>query len=109
MRIRLTQMVRIAMELDSIAEDLEKEDPRSALAVDFISDWVERKAYTPTEWLPGRSPRPYHGFRRTTNFTETLHYGMVCPQCNYCIREASCGIFCPKCGNQMVATAPRRS
>jgi len=94
---RTATMVKI---LDDVADKIESQDPKIALAIDQISDRIEKKAYfNPTTWLPGRSSIEMPVFKYPQRTEERL---AVC-NCSYCNAplKAPRGsiVSCPRCGH----------
>jgi hypothetical protein len=103
MRLRLTKAFRIASALDEVADKLEFESFSDALTVDRLSDWIERQAFNPAGWLPGRSPRTpsYPSYKRPQSSHESYH-SVVCSECGYTKRASVSYGQCPQCGGRMV-------
>jgi rubrerythrin len=97
----MDKIAALAQELDSIASSIEKEDPRIALALDMISDRIEKKAYfNQATWLPGRHSRDYpfmQSAKMPEKNAETLY---ACPKCGNKRYGYTKGT-CPRCGTQM--------
>lgn len=101
------KMAQFVSELDEIADIIESENPKIALAIDQISDKIEKRAYSPQGWLPGRGIKPREwgpGSRFKVQLPGKKYDPgalMVCSNCGY--RQRSYGpIFkCPQCGAQM--------
>jgi len=89
----------ITFELDAIATDIESQDPQIALALDRISDRIEKRAYfNPRTWLPGRTYRdnPVMDYpKQSQKDREDLLY--VCSSCNTKAYTKKC----PHCGGMM--------
>ncbi len=83
--------------LDDVAAKVELQDKRIALAIDLISDKIEKKAYfNQTTWLPGRSPR--NSPLQQSHHKRTAVY--ICSSCSE-RRVMSGKSKCPKCGHFM--------
>ena len=113
MRFRLTKMASLVSELDRISEELETENKKLALHIDTISDKIEKKAFYPMGWLPGRGLGPGPGMgrgrfewfpgRRTPYMPIQEQSLFICPQCGMRIRKPYlCQMMtCPDCGIKM--------
>lgn len=115
------KIARITKELDKIADNIEMDAPEVALRLDHISDFLEKKAYTPQGWLPGRGMGPGVGrgygmgwmpgrrFMGPPPGYMGLPTSCVCPSCGYRHRhEPSIPCLatkCPKCNVPMVREA----
>lgn len=112
-RIRLTKVARIVSKLDRIADEIQSKDERIALHIDQVSDMVEKVAFNPQGWLPGRGFGPGKGrgygmgwqpgmrwrWRRTPPGSDSDDF-MVCPGCGYQMERMGSGHpkSCPRCG-----------
>jgi hypothetical protein len=99
---RIASIVQI---LDDIADGVEKQDSKIALAIDRISDRLEKKAYfNPTTWLPGRSSRQYPVFSYPQKRIEERLAICNCSYCNTPIQAPRGSIVsCPRCGHMIRA------
>jgi len=94
----MDKLSSIVNTLDRIASEIEPQDEKIALAIDVVSDQIEKKAYfNQSTWLPGRSTRDYP-FPHITKKQRTAVY--VCPSCSI-RREMITRMRCPKCGHFM--------
>lgn len=96
MRSNYLKIASIIGSLDAIAGDLEKEDPLLALRVDQISDRIEKKAFHPGGWLPGRKYRKE--CYDNSYGTQSKNSFYSCPNCGFNDRSAR---TCPHCGSSM--------
>jgi len=91
------KIASITESLDIIAEELQREDPVLALRVDQISDRIEKKAFHPGGWLPGRKYRKeYYGNSYCSQNRDSFY---SCPNCGFNDRHAK---KCPHCGSTML-------
>ena len=89
--------------LDSIANEVEKQDKHIALAIDIVSDQIEKKAFfNQSTWLPGRTTRAYPN--KCQNIPNRLEKRAVyvCLSCN--LRRSIVAYKCPRCGHTMQKT-----
>jgi hypothetical protein len=95
---RIAAMVKV---LDEVADKVEKQDPKIALAIDHITDRLEKKAYfNPTTWLPGRSPRDFPVLDYGQKRMEERMAVCNCSYCNAPIKAPRGSIVsCPRCGH----------
>lgn len=113
-RIRLTKIASMVNALDKMADEIQQQDENLALTIDKLSDFVERKAYYPMGWLPGRGLGPGRGRgfgmgwmpgQRVTRPGPGPGGLLVCPGCGYKIkhtRNMPCALTaCPQCGTSM--------
>lgn len=54
----MKKIAEITARLDRIADGIQASHPEAALAIDRVSDHLERRAYSPQGWLPGRGMGP---------------------------------------------------
>lgn len=89
--------------LDNIANEIEKQDKHIALAIDIISDQIEKKAFfNQATWLPGRCTRAYpNRVQGPPNRKEKIAT-YICIACN--LRRYSASKNCPRCGHIMCKT-----
>jgi len=86
--------------LDNIASEVEKDDKRIALAIDQISDYMEKKAFfNQSTWLPGRTTRTYPDKYRSLSNRHGKRAIYVCSSCN--LRKFTLTCKCPRCGGAM--------
>lgn len=100
-----TRVLSYVREIEAMANDLEKQDPRVALALDRVCDWLERRSWGPTGWLPGRDARNGGGYLDWASKPQeepSRDVGMcVCPKCKQRTRSKGNVISCPQCGSKM--------
>ena len=87
--------------LDTIANEIEKEDKNIALAIDRVSDGIEKKAFfNQSTWLPGRTTRAYPSVESKIPNNSNKRILYVCSSCNL-RRYLTVDRRCPRCGNLM--------
>lgn len=118
-RMRLTKVASVVNKLDKIADEIQNQDEKTALMIDRLSDMVEKKAYYPMGWAPGRGLGPGRGRGYGMGWmpgqqVPSPQYDLggpgptgtcVCPSCGYRLEHvrghACMDINCPKCGQKM--------
>jgi hypothetical protein len=95
----LLKIAQFSEELDKIAEDIQKEDPRIALALDQINDNLEKSAMYPMGWIPGRIIAPLGKGRYVWDPGQRI----PSPAEKEHPKEARWELKCPKCGASVVA------
>lgn len=111
MRTRLAKVASVTAQLDKMADEIQKEDPRIALAIDRISDGIEKQAYSPQGWMPGRGMGRGRGHGFGMGWAPGMRFkgplpggsptGMLwCPQCKHKCKGP--GALCPVCGGRMI-------
>lgn len=95
----MDKIANIIKTMDDIANEIEGQDPKIALAIDQISDRLEKKAYfNPTTWLPGRSSRDLPAFEYPKRIQERQTI-CTCSNCNMAVHAPRGSIVsCPRCG-----------
>jgi ribosomal protein S27AE len=95
----MDKVASIIKAMDAIADEVEEQDPKIALALDMISDRLEKKAYfNPATWLPGRSPRdiPVFDYPQKKQERQAI---CNCSNCNMAVHAPRGSIVsCPRCG-----------
>lgn len=86
--------------LDTIADDVEKQDKSIALAIDFVSDQIEKTAFfNQSTWLPGRITRGDPNKSQDVSNKLRKRAVYVCLSCN--LRRSAGVYICPRCGSSM--------
>ncbi len=86
--------------LDQIADDIELQDKRIALAIDIVSDQIEKRAFfNQSTWLPGRCTRTYPNRNQKSHSRYEKRATYICIACN--LRRYSASEYCPRCGHSM--------
>jgi uncharacterized SAM-binding protein YcdF (DUF218 family) len=98
---KYSKLSSIVETLDNIADDVEKQDKNIALAIDTVSDLIEKKAFfNQSTWLPGRTTRAYPNKNTSNRLERKAVY--VCLSCN--LRRSMVVYRCPRCGHTMQKT-----
>jgi 2'-5' RNA ligase len=91
---------KLVYALDKVASEIKKDDKRIALAIDQISNFIERRAFfDQSTWLPGRTTRTYIKNPKdlpNKNEKKTIYR---CSSCN--LRRYTPVWKCPRCGYVM--------
>jgi ssDNA-binding Zn-finger/Zn-ribbon topoisomerase 1 len=100
-----SRVLSYVRDIEAMADELEKQDPRIALALDRVCDWLERRSWGPTVWLPGRDSRNGGGYLDWASKPQegpSREVGMcVCPKCKQRARSKGNVVSCPQCGSKM--------
>lgn len=89
--------------LDTIANEVERQDRSIALAIDHISDQIEKRAFfNQSTWLPGRTTRAYPNKNQNASERSEKRAVYVCLSCN--LRRSIVAYKCPRCGHSMQVT-----
>lgn len=91
---------KLVYALDDIASEIEIENKHIALAIDQISDSIEKRAFfNQSTWLPGRTTRTYSDkYKNLSNKYEKKAI-YICSSCN--LRRYTAVCRCPRCGHTM--------
>lgn len=114
-RTRLTKIAKIVDNLDRLADDIQPHDERVALHLDHVSDMMEKTAFNPQGWLPGRGPGPGRGHGFGMGWRPGIRWKLtppgnkpdpggfvICPSCGTKIRVGSGSPrSCPNCGSMV--------
>ena len=97
----MNKIAHLIESLDDIANDMESEDKQIALAIDRISDLIEKKAFfNQSTWLPGRTTRAYPNIEQRVRNKGVKNTLYVCSSCNLRRYMIACQ-RCPHCGHFM--------